>query len=136
MKFFSSLPKFNFSLRKNIKIFKEFSILNLRPAYHKRFTSSIPPPSGCGKGTCGCKTNSTSGNTQSNNLQEDDQTKILEELKRINYKIIQCINLGHFQEAIDTSDKYISEVEKSFGKQHIFYCSAINNKAFILKVGT
>jgi len=82
---------------------------------------SLNPPKGCGKEKCGC-----AGSTQ-----ETDKEK---ELKSLNYKIIQCINLGNFEEGIELSEKYIQSVEQSYGTEHPFYCSAINNKAFILKV--
>lgn len=83
------------------------------------------PPTGCGKEKCGCASSSSSSG------QEFDKEK---ELKSLNYKIIQCINLGNFEEGIELSDQYINLVEQFFGKEHPFYCSAINNKAFILKV--
>lgn len=82
---------------------------------------NLSPPKGCGKEKCGC----------AGTPPESDKEK---QLKTLNYKIIQCINLGNFDEGIELSDKYISDVEQSYGTDHPFYCSAINNKAFILKV--
>lgn len=99
-----------------------FKALNKRFNKHIIFNfCSITPPKGCGKETCSC-----AGASQESDLEK--------KLKSINYKILQCINLGHFQEGIELSDQYIAEVEQSFGKEHPFFCSAINNKAFILKV--
>jgi len=67
------------------------------------------------------------------NNQNPQETEVEKELRSLNYKIIQCINLAHFEEAIELSEKYIREIDKHYGKDHPFYCSAINNKAFILK---
>jgi hypothetical protein len=122
--------KFNILLFNNLSIKKSFfSKFDLNQKY-KRFLQlssfkfcSLNPPKGCGKEKCGC-----AGSTQ-----ESDKEK---ELKSLNYKIIQCINLGNFEEGIELSDKYINVVEQLYGTEHPFYCSAINNKAFILKVSS
>lgn len=99
----------------------------------KRFfsTNPEPPASGCGKGSCGCKSNPPILN-ENPKWKEDKET---EEFKKMNYKIINCINLGQFQEALDLSEDFIEGLENVYGKEHPFYCSALNNKAFILKVG-
>ena len=73
----------------------------------------------CGKEHCGCHP-----------PQEDNIEK---ELKAKNYKIIECINLGKYDEALDLSDEFINMVKSNFGDEHPFYLSALNNKAFILK---
>ncbi len=46
---------------------------------------------------------------------------------------MDCLNTGKFEEALTLSDEFISLVKTNFGDEHPFYCSALNNKAFILK---
>ena len=117
---------FTVFMRKN-QFFSKFSIGRSIIIQHKFikkslycFSSSNDQKS-CQNKNCGC----------SGPIQESDKEK---EFKSLNYKILQCINLGHYEEGIELSDKYILEVENFYGKDHPFYCSAINNKAFILKV--
>lgn len=79
----------------------------------------------CGNHQCGC-----SSTPHTHQHQEDPLEK---ELRTKNYKVIECINQGKFDEALDLSEEFISLIVTNFGKQHPFYCSALNNKAFILK---
>ena len=76
--------------------------------------------SGCAS-DCGC---------HSTKKEEDPIEK---KLKGMNYKIIENINTGKFEEALEQSEEFISEVKSNYGDEHPFYCSALNNKAFILK---
>jgi tetratricopeptide (TPR) repeat protein len=76
----------------------------------------------CGKSQCGCK-----GSTQ------PESDEIEKKMKSMNYKIIQCINLGKYDDALELSDDYIKQLKDNYGDEHPFYCSAVNNKAFILK---
>lgn len=73
----------------------------------------------CGKSDCGC-----------HSPKEDELEKTL---KAKNYQIIQCINNGKFDDALNLSEEFISIVKSNYGDEHPFYCSAVNNKAFILK---
>jgi tetratricopeptide (TPR) repeat protein len=76
--------------------------------------------SGCANSDCGCHPPK----------KESDLEK---SLKAKNYEIIQCINSGKFEDALNLSDDFISIVKSNYGDEHPFYCSALNNKAFILK---
>jgi len=60
--------------------------------------------SGCAKESCGC---------QSGEKQEDELEK---KLKSINQRVMQCINLGQFDDAMELSDEYISQIKTNFGK--------------------
>jgi hypothetical protein len=60
--------------------------------------------SGCEKESCGCK---------SGEKQEDELEK---KLKSINQRVMQCINLGQFDDALELSDEYISQIKTNFGK--------------------
>jgi tetratricopeptide (TPR) repeat protein len=97
-------PKFNFIKSK----FSTFSN-----------NSNSNEASSCSKQNCGCHS------TPQDDLERD--------LKSKNYKIIECINLGKYDEALDLSDDFINTIKTNFGDDHPFYCSALNNKAFILK---
>lgn len=61
---------------------------------------------------------------------EDELEKTL---KGINYQIVENINSGKFNEALELSEEFIDKIKTNFGEDHPFFCSAINNKAFILK---
>jgi len=66
-------------------------------------TSECPPKfvKDCGKESCGCK-----------NQQEEDSLE--KHFKSLNYKIIQCINLGNFQDALDLSEDYIEQLKTNY----------------------
>ncbi len=92
-----SLTKFYFS-----RILIKNNILN-----NKRFSFIQAPKrlfSGCNKDGCGC---------HSGEKQEDELEK---KLKSINQRVIQCINLGQFNDALELSDEYISQIKTNFGK--------------------
>lgn len=59
---------------------------------------------GCEKEHCGCH-----GNAQP----EDELEK---KLKALNQRVIQCINLGNFNDALELSDEYISQIKSNFGR--------------------
>ena len=92
-----SLTKFYFS-----KMLIKNNILN------NKTLSFIQVPkklfSGCDKESCGC---------HGENKQEDELEK---KLKSINQRVIQCINLGQFEDALELSDEYISQIKSNFGK--------------------
>jgi tetratricopeptide (TPR) repeat protein len=87
----------------------------------------------CEKEQCGCHSNSNS-NSNSNTSHSAEDPTLMQELKSKNYQIVECINLGKFKEAIELSDDYINKIKENFGDEHPFYCSAINNKAYVLKI--
>jgi tetratricopeptide (TPR) repeat protein len=102
----------NFIFSKNFNSYKFFTTANNNANANEN--------NSCQKEHCGCHPNP----------KEDPLEK---ELKEKNYKIIEFINLGKFEEALDLSDDFISTIKTNFGDSHAFYCSALNNKAFILK---
>ena len=71
--------------------------------YHKYIKFNF---SGCSNHACGCK-----GNNE-NNTEKDEIEK---KLKTTNYKIIQCINLGKFEYALELSNEYIKEIIQYYG---------------------
>lgn len=79
--------------------------------------------SGCSKGSCGCSSNSH---------ENEDDLKL--KLKAMNYDIIQSIGNGQYEEGLEISDLYLEAIKGSYGEQHSFFQSALNNKAFILKM--
>lgn len=85
-------------------------------------SDSSPGPSSnhCNKENCGCHSS-----TPEDSIEQDLRAK--------NYNIIECINAGKYDEALDLSDDFINTVKSNYGEDHPFYCSALNNKAFILK---
>jgi hypothetical protein len=64
--------------------------------------------SGCGNGGCG------SSNCSSHKTEEDEIEK---NLKSLNQRIIQCINLGQFDDALELSNEFINQVKSHFGKK-------------------
>lgn len=62
--------------------------------------------SGCADHACGC-----SSKKENNSVEEDIEKK----MKAMNYKIIQCINMAKYEDALDLSDDYISEVKSYYG---------------------
>jgi hypothetical protein len=65
---------------------------------------------GCGN-ECGCHSNNKTNNN--NNINDTDDKE--KELKSLNYKIIQCINLGKYDDAIELSDEYIEKLKEHYG---------------------
>ena len=63
--------------------------------------------SGCENHSCGCK---------SSNENKSEKDEIETKLKATNYKIIQCINLGKFEDALELSNEYIKEILLNYGK--------------------
>jgi len=59
--------------------------------------------SGCNNESYGC---------HGGEKQEDQLEK---KLKSINQRVIQCINLGQFDDALELSDEYISQIKTNFG---------------------
>jgi len=57
--------------------------------------------------------NKESSSCHGGDKQEDELEK---KLKSINLRIIQCINLGQFDDALELSDEYISQIKTNFGK--------------------
>jgi tetratricopeptide (TPR) repeat protein len=94
---------------------KKFMLINLKKANF----------GGCGS-SCGCHSNKP-------NKEETKEDKIEKDLKGMNNKIIEFINLGKYDEALELSEDFINMIKTNFGDEHPFYCSALNNKAFILK---
>jgi hypothetical protein len=58
----------------------------------------------CGKSQCGCK----------GSAPEPDETE--KKMKTLNYKIIQCINLGKFDDALELSNDYIGQLKENYSK--------------------
>ena len=107
MKAISKVIFTNF-LPKNFTTFSKFYISN------KLFNFSIPKLltinktqknyfSECDKSGCGCH----------GSAPEDELEKTL---KSLNQRVMQCINLGNFSDALELSDEYISKVKTNFGK--------------------
>lgn len=106
----------NTILKKHILTFKNFSltkfyfsriIIKNNILNNKRISFIQSPKrlfSGCDKGSCGC---------HGGEKQEDELEK---KLKSINQRVIQCINLGQFNDALELSDEYISQIKTNFGK--------------------
>jgi tetratricopeptide (TPR) repeat protein len=63
------------------------------------------------------------------------QVELESKLKTMNSNIIQAINAGKLDTALDLSDEFLKEIKDNLGEDHPFYCHATNNKAFILKTG-
>lgn len=82
-------------MKPNSNIFS-FSKNNLINFQYKNF-------SGCGSSNC-----------SSNKTEEDEIEK---NLKSLNQRVIQCINLGQFDDAMDLSEEYITQVKSHFGKK-------------------
>ena len=101
--------------------YKSFSTSNNDPNSNNQQNPS--ESKSCANHQCGCS--STPHTHQEDPLERD--------LKSKNIKIIECINLGKFDEALELSEEFIDLITTNFGQQHPFYCSALNNKAFILK---
>lgn len=109
----SSRELFNFTkLSKNNKN-SFFSFLKVNKV---NFSSE----GGCGS-SCGC------------HGEKKKEDPIEKKLKGMNYEIIECINQGKYEESLEKSNAFINEVKSNYGDEHPFYCSALNNKAFILK---
>jgi tetratricopeptide (TPR) repeat protein len=110
------MKSFNFNQFKKLAQFSLPRLINMKNFYSlKKFAFS-----GCENSGCGCHP-------------PKNESEIEKSLKAKNYEIIQCINSGKFEEALNLSDDFISVVKSNFGDEHPFYCSALNNKAFILK---
>ncbi len=91
-----NITKFFFSrflIRNNLMNKKTLGFIQ----YPKQFFS------GCNKESCGC---------HGGEKQEDELEK---KLKSINQRVIQCINLGQFDDALELSDEYISQIKTNFG---------------------
>lgn len=92
----NNITKFFFSrflTRNNLINMKTLGLIQ----YPKQFFS------GCNKESCGC---------HGGEKQEDELEK---KLKSINQRVIQCINLGLFDDALELSDEYISQIKTNFG---------------------
>jgi tetratricopeptide (TPR) repeat protein len=119
---FFSLSNQSQSLFRIFNIYRQFSTNSSEG--NTQNDSSPKEPKSCGNHQCGCS-------SASHTHQHEDPLE--KELKLKNYKIIECINLGKFDDALELSEDFINLITTNFGKQHPFYCSALNNKAFILK---
>jgi len=98
---------FNFSRFYFSKIFRHYNLLNT----HKSLNFIQVPKrlfSGFNKESLGC---------HGGEKQEDELEK---KLKSINQRVIQCINLGQFDDALELSDEYISQIKTNFGINKIF----------------
>lgn len=105
----------NIIFKRNIKTLMNFnttkfyfsSLLIKNNLLSKKSLSLIQVPkqffSGCNKESCGC---------HGGEKQEDELEK---KLKSINQRVIQCINLGQFDDALELSDEYISQIKTNFG---------------------
>jgi len=115
--------KRNISIIKNFRVTKFYfsRILGNNNLLNKKNESFIQVPkklfSGCDKQSCGC---------HSGEKQEDELEK---KLKSINQRVIQCINLGQFDDALELSDEYISQIKTNFGKliKKLFEINENNN---------
>jgi hypothetical protein len=81
------------------------NILNIIKRANFNRIPSLKFFSGCGNDQCGCK-----GGTEK--VESDDFEK---KMKSINYKIIQCINLGKYDDALELSNDYIKQLKENYG---------------------
>lgn len=123
---FASISSTNqsFSILRRSNVLKQFSTNSSENENNSHNDPSSKDEKSCGNHQCGCSS------TPHTHQHEDPLEK---ELKLKNYKIIECINLGKFDDALELSEDFINLITTNFGQQHPFYCSALNNKAFILK---
>lgn len=106
MKALSKVIFTNF-LPKNLTTFSKFYISNklLNLSIPKFLTINNTQKkffSECDKSGCGCH----------GSAPEDELEKTL---KSLNQRVMQCINLGNFSDALELSDEYISKVKTNFG---------------------
>jgi hypothetical protein len=80
--------------------------------------------SGCGNGGCG------SSNCSSHKPEEDEIEK---NLKSLNQRVIQCINLGQFDDALELSDEFINQVKSHFGKKIFLFIYNLLNLFYFIR---
>lgn len=90
---------FNFNFFSSIK-FSKFSNKNSLINFPKKNFS------GCGSSNC----------SSNNNNCDSNKDEIEKNLQALNQRLIQCINLGEFDDALDLSEEYQSQVKSHFGK--------------------
>jgi hypothetical protein len=73
----------------------------------------------CGKSQCGCK-----------GAAEPDEFE--KKMKSLNYKIIQCINLGKYENALDLSNDYIKQLKDNYGTYLLIQAMSIRFIALLL----
>lgn len=105
----------NIIFKRNINTIKNFNIskfyfsnlfMKNNNLFQKKLSFNQIPKrlfSGCEKESCGC---------HGGEKKEDELEK---KLKSINQRVIQCINLGQFDDALELSDEYISQIKTNFG---------------------
>jgi len=82
-----------------------FSNLSLKHFSSSTTSNSDCPPKfekDCGKESCGCKST------------QPEEDTLERHFRSLNYKIIQCINLGSFQDALDLSEDYIEQLKTNY----------------------
>jgi len=55
-------------------------------------------------------------------------------LKAMNYDFMMNLEEGNYENASEIIENYIKEIEKAYGAKHKFYLSALNNKAYVMKL--
>lgn len=68
--------------------------------------------SGCNTG-CGCHSNNSNNNTSENEKYEEEMEK---KFKSMNYKIIQCINTGKYDDGLELSEDFIKKIKEYYSK--------------------